>query len=102
MERMEPTNESMQLDDCPDAPPRGPVILLSPIFGFDSDFVAIAAEWADVGYVALAPDYYHRAGAGVFTRDKDGFRSAIARWKRWGVIEALADLRAVAHGARMQ
>jgi carboxymethylenebutenolidase len=109
-ERMEPTNESMQLDDGatidllvmrPHAPPRGAVILLSPIFGFDSDFVAIAAEWADVGYVALAPDYYHRAGASVFTRDKDGFRSAIARWKRWDVIEALADLRAVAHRARM-
>jgi carboxymethylenebutenolidase len=108
-ERMAPTHESILLTDGatidvlvvhPDLPPRGVVVLLSPIFGIDSDFVAIAAEWADAGYVALAPDYYHRAGAGVLTRDKDGFRAAIARWKRWNATEAVADLRAVAQRAR--
>ena len=55
---MERAKESMLLQDGatidvliarPDGPPRGAVILLSPIFGVNSDFAAIAAQWAESG-----------------------------------------------------
>ncbi|WP_456740557.1 dienelactone hydrolase family protein [Bradyrhizobium sp. USDA 4469] len=84
----------------PDETALGAVLLLGPIFGVDEDLAAIANDWAEVGYVALAPDYYHRVAPGPMPRDAEGFRAAIARWKKWDALQALADLRQAARFAR--
>jgi carboxymethylenebutenolidase len=49
----------------PEGAPRGTVIVVPEIFGVNPGIVSKADDWANKGYVAVAPDVFWRQEAGV-------------------------------------
>ncbi|WP_068091917.1 dienelactone hydrolase family protein [Novosphingobium rosa] len=49
----------------PEGAPRGTVIVVPEIFGVNPGIVSKADDWANKGYVAIAPDVFWRQEAGV-------------------------------------
>lgn len=77
--------------------PRGAVIVLMEAFGLVPAFRKEVERIARMGYLALAPDLYHRQ-APDNTASYDELPKAIALMRKLSDAEALADLRAaVAH-----
>ena len=78
-----------------DTEQRSAVLVFMEIFGINSHIRAVTERIAREGYVALAPDYFHRTGPGVeFGYDDDGFAKGFELLGQLKADEMIADARA--------
>jgi carboxymethylenebutenolidase len=78
---------------------RPAVVVFMEIFGINSHIRDVTERIAREGYVALAPDYFHRTGPGAdYGYDDDGFAKGMELLNQLRADEMIADARAaVAH-----
>lgn len=78
-----------------DATPRPAVVVFMEIFGINSHIRDVTERVAREGYVALAPDFFHRTGPGVeFGYDEKGMAEGIKLYQQLKADEMIADARA--------
>lgn len=78
-----------------DAERRPAVIVFMEIFGINSHIRDVVERVAKEGYVALAPDYFHRTGPGVeYGYDDEGMQKGMALLNQLKADEMVADARA--------
>ncbi|MBS1675842.1 MAG: dienelactone hydrolase family protein [Actinobacteria bacterium] len=78
--------------------PRGAVVVLQEAFGVNAHIQSVANRLAADGYLALAPDLFHRSEEGLV--DYGNREEAMARIARLGVEEVAADAGAAVAAAR--
>ena len=80
----------------PSAPGTYPaVVVFMEIFGVNSHIRAVTERVAAEGYVALAPDFFHRTGPGVeYGYDETGINEGIKLLNQLQADEMIADARA--------
>lgn len=75
--------------------PRPAVLVFMEIFGINSHIREVTERVAREGYVALAPDYFHRTGPGVeYGYDDDGMAKGMALLGQLVADEMIADAEA--------
>ena len=75
--------------------PHPAVIVYMEVFGINSHIRDVTERVAAEGYVALAPDFFHRTGPGVeFDYDDEGMAKGIALLEQLDADEMVADARA--------
>lgn len=79
----------------PSHPATHAVVVLQEAFGVNPHICALADRFAELGYLALAPDLFHRTGVDVLGYDQHA--EAVALISRIGVEAIETDIRAVAH-----
>jgi carboxymethylenebutenolidase len=78
-----------------DETPRPAVVVFMEIFGVNSHIRDVTERVAREGYVALAPDFFHRTGPGVeYGYDETGMNSGIKLLMQLKASEIVADARA--------
>lgn len=78
-----------------DTTPRPAVVVFMEIFGINSHIRDVTERVAREGYVALAPDFFHRTGPGVeFGYDEKGMAEGIKLYQQLKADEMIADARA--------
>ncbi|MGH0031424.1 MAG: dienelactone hydrolase family protein [Myxococcota bacterium] len=78
-----------------DGETRPGVIVFMEIFGINSHIRDVTERVAKEGYVALAPDYFHRTGPGVeYGYDDDGMAKGMALLNQLDADEMIADATA--------
>jgi carboxymethylenebutenolidase len=78
-----------------DGPPRPAVLVYMEIFGVNAHIRDVADRVAREGYVALAPDFFHRTGPGVeYGYDQTGMTEGIKLLGQLKADEIVADGRA--------
>jgi len=71
------------------------VIVYMEIFGVNSHIRSVADRVAREGYVALAPDFFHRSGPGAeYGYDEDGFSKGMVLLGQLAADEMIADAQA--------
>lgn len=81
----------------PDGEPRGAVIVLHEIFGVNQHMHDVCNKLARDGYIAAAPDLFHRSGP-WFTAEYTDYAPGVQRGNETTQDNIRADLRAT-HGA---
>lgn len=77
------------------------VIVLQEIFGVNASMRAVADDLAAAGYVAVVPDLFFRAGAGIeLGYDQEGVQKAFALWKGYDFDRGVADVEATIAAVR--
>ena len=75
--------------------PRAAVLVFMEIFGVNSHIREVTERVAGEGYVALAPDYFHRTGPGVeYGYDDEGMARGIELLGQLVASEMIADAEA--------
>src|SRR5215813_7709265 len=75
--------------------PRPAVLVFMEIFGVNAHIRDVTERVAREGYVALAPDYFHRTGPGVeYGYDEKGMNAGIKLLMQLKASEIVADARA--------
>jgi carboxymethylenebutenolidase len=75
--------------------PRPAVLVFMEIFGINSHIRDVTERVAREGYVALAPDFFHRTGPGVeYGYDQQGMEAGIKLYTQLKADEMIADARA--------
>jgi carboxymethylenebutenolidase len=78
-----------------DGTPRPGVVVFMEIFGINSHIRDVTERVAREGYVALAPDFFHRTGPGVeYGYDQQGMEAGIKLYMQLKADELIADARA--------
>jgi carboxymethylenebutenolidase len=78
-----------------DETPRPAVLVFMEIFGVNSHIRDVTERVAREGYVALAPDFFHRTGPGVeYGYDQNGMTEGIKLLSQLKASEIVADARA--------
>ncbi len=78
-----------------DGAPRPGVLVFMEIFGINSHIREVTERVAREGYVALAPDYFHRTAPGVeYGYDQTGFTEGLKLLNALKADEVVADARA--------
>jgi carboxymethylenebutenolidase len=78
-----------------DGEPRPAVIVYMEIFGVNSHIRDVTERVAREGYVALAPDYFHRTGPGVeYGYDEEGMGKGMALMSALQADEMISDANA--------
>ncbi len=78
-----------------DGTPRPGVVVFMEIFGVNSHIRDVTERIAREGYVALAPDFFHRTGPGVeYGYDQQGMTEGIKLYTQLKADELVADARA--------
>ena len=78
-----------------DTEQRPAVLVFMEIFGINSHIRDVTERIAREGYVALAPDTFHRTGPGIeLGYDEDGFAKGFALLNQLTADEMIADARA--------
>lgn len=78
-----------------DAGPRPGVLVFMEIFGVNAHIRDVTRRVAEEGYVALAPDFFHRTGPGVeYGYDDTGMQEGIKLLNQLQADEMVADARA--------
>ena len=73
---------------------RPAVLVFMEIFGINDHIRDVTRRVAAAGYVALAPDYFHRTGAGIqLGYDDDGFAEGMKLLNQLQADEMIADAR---------
>jgi carboxymethylenebutenolidase len=84
-----------------DGRPRPGVLVFMEIFGVNAHIRGVTERIAREGYVALAPDYFHRTGPGVeYGYDDDGMQKGIALLGQLRADEMVDDARAAIEALR--
>src|SRR5512144_3063210 len=79
----------------PGGEPRPAVLVYMEIFGVNAHIRDVADRLAREGYVALAPDYFHRTGPGAeYGYDEAGFGSGMKLLTALRADEMIADAKA--------
>ena len=79
------------------------VLVFMEVFGINSHIRDVTERVAAEGYVALAPDFFHRTGPGVeFGYDDDGMSKGIALLEQLETDEMISDARAALAFLRQQ
>jgi carboxymethylenebutenolidase len=77
-----------------DPTPRPGIIVFMEIFGINSHIRDVTERIAREGYVALAPDFFHRTGPGVeYGYDQQGMEAGIKLYTQLKADELVADAR---------
>src|SRR5262245_17047030 len=77
-----------------DSTPRPGIVVFMEIFGINSHIRDVTERIAREGYVALAPDFFHRTGAGVeYGYDQQGMEAGIKLYTQLKADEVVADAR---------
>lgn len=80
---------------APDGTAGGGVVVIQEIFGVNHHIRAVCDRLAEAGFVALAPDLFHRADAGVqLGYDEAGFKRGFELMQQLDPADALADVEA--------
>src|SRR5262245_65094303 len=75
-----------------DGEPRPAVMVFMEIFGINSHIREVTERVAREGYVALAPDYFHRTGPGVeYGYDEKGMAGGMKLLAQLKADEMIAD-----------
>jgi carboxymethylenebutenolidase len=78
-----------------DGAPRPGIVVFMEIFGVNSHIRDVTERVAREGYVALAPDFFHRTGPGVeYGYDQQGMEAGIKLYMQLKADEIIADARA--------
>jgi carboxymethylenebutenolidase len=81
--------------------PHPAVLVFMEIFGINSHIRDVTERVAREGYVALAPDFFHRTGPGVeYGYDEDGFAKGMELLNALVADEMIADSRAALDALR--
>ncbi|CAN5772932.1 dienelactone hydrolase family protein [soil metagenome] len=82
----------------PSAPPVGGVVVVQEIFGVNDHIRQVVDQYAEAGFVAVAPALFDRFGAGIeLGYDAEGVeRGQNLSWEQLPLAQALADLAAAA------
>jgi len=86
----------------PEATPRGAIVVIQEIFGVNEGIRAKCERWADLGYLALAPDLFWRLEPGV-ELDPDisaEFERALGLMGRFDQDQGIGDIEATIRAAR--
>jgi len=88
----------------PDDAPRAAVVVIQEIFGLNPGIRAKADRWAELGYLALAPDMFWRFAPGLqLDPDQpDDLQQAFGHIKRFDVEAGVQDIAATIRWARTQ
>jgi carboxymethylenebutenolidase len=79
----------------PSGAPTGGVVVIQEIFGVNHHIRAVCDRLADAGFLALAPDLFHRGEAGVqLGYDEPGFKRGFELMQQLAPADALADIEA--------
>lgn len=80
---------------APDGAVSGGVVVIQEIFGVNRHIRAVCDRLADAGFVALAPDLFHRAEPGVqLGYDETGFKRGFELMQQLNPADALSDVEA--------
>ncbi len=87
---------------APDEAPCGAVIVIQEIFGINEGIRAKCTRWAELGYLAIAPDLFWRLEPGVELDPDvpDQFTQAIALMQRFDQDQGIRDIEATIREAR--
>ena len=88
----------------PEGTPRGAIIVIQEIFGVNEGIRRKCDHWADLGYVALAPDLFWRLEPGV-ELDPDipeQFQQALGLLQKFNQDQGISDIEATIREARRQ
>jgi carboxymethylenebutenolidase len=86
----------------PAGTPHGAIVVIQEIFGVNPGIRAKCDRWADLGYLAVAPDLFWRLEPGV-ELDPDApeeFKQALALMNRFDQDQGIADIEAAIRAAR--
>jgi carboxymethylenebutenolidase len=86
----------------PGPQPAGVVVLIQEIFGVNDAMRAIAAQVADMGFIAVCPDLFWRIQPGIDLTDKTDaeFKQALAYMQQFDQAKGVEDLKATVAAAR--
>ncbi|WP_158744029.1 dienelactone hydrolase family protein [Acidisphaera sp. L21] len=86
----------------PTTKPAGAVVLIQEIFGVNDAMQAIAAEVADLGFIAICPDLFWRIQPGIVLTDKTDaeFKQALEYMGQFDQAKGIDDLKATVAVAR--
>lgn len=80
---------------APDGAPTGGVVVIQEIFGVNHHIRAVTDRLAAAGFLALAPDLFHRSAPGVqLGYDEAGFKRGFELMQQLTPADALTDLEA--------
>lgn len=87
---------------APAEAPRGAIVVVQEIFGINAGIRAKADEWANLGYVAIAPDLFWRFAPGVELDPDvpDQLQAAFGNIQKFDVDKGMADIEAAIRDAR--
>jgi carboxymethylenebutenolidase len=86
----------------PDGSPRGAIIVIQEIFGINAGICRKCDRWAELGYIALAPDLFWRLEPGV-ALDPDvpeEFQRALGLMQKFNQDQGIRDVEACIREAR--
>ncbi|MBV9841921.1 MAG: dienelactone hydrolase family protein [Sphingomonadaceae bacterium] len=86
----------------PAAPAKAAIVVIQEIFGVNAGIRAKCDQWAEQGYVALAPDLFWRIEPG-FEADPDvpdDFQKSLKMMGKFDQDQGIADIEATIHAAR--
>ena len=86
----------------PSGAPRGAIVVIQEIFGVNEGIRRKCGRWAELGYLALAPDLFWRLEAGVELDPDvpDQFQQAIGLLQKFDQDKGIADIEATIREAR--
>lgn len=88
----------------PEGTPRAAIIVQQEIFGVDAGIRKKAQDWADKGYLAVAPDSFWRQKPGIELSpyDENEFQQALGHYQAHDFDLGIRDLEAVIHWIRRE
>jgi carboxymethylenebutenolidase len=86
----------------PEETPRGAIVVIQEIFGVNEGIRRKCARWAELGYLAIAPDLFWRLEPGVELDPdvEEEFKRALDLMGRFDQDQGIADLEAAIREAR--
>ncbi len=86
----------------PDEAPRGAIVVIQEIFGVNAGIRRKCDRWAELGYVAVAPDLFWRIEANVELDPdiEEEFKQALELMGRFDQDQGIADIEAAIRAAR--
>jgi carboxymethylenebutenolidase len=86
----------------PAGTPKAAIVVIQEVFGVNAGIRAKCDQWAEQGYVAVAPDLFWRIEPGfeVDPDQEDGLQRGIAMIGKFDQDRGVADLEATIHEAR--
>ena len=88
----------------PEGTPRAAIIVIPEIFGVNAGIAAKCEDWAELGYLAIAPDIFWRfaPGSELDPEVAEEFQQAIANMMKFDADEGVKDIEAIARYCRKQ
>jgi carboxymethylenebutenolidase len=87
---------------APEGPPKAAIVVIQEIFGVNEGIRRKCRRWAELGYLAIAPDLFWRLEPGVeLDPDQEAeFKQALGLMARFDQDQGIADIEATIRAAR--